>query len=449
MLTPLNPGAVRHRGMSVTAPPEISPVKVGDRLFLFDALSLDICRATPELVSAFASAPESAVGLRRKPVFPPPPENFPRASLLVMNLTYACNLRCAYCFVRESKNTAAPASLTFDQAREAIKLLFPDREKPARIGFFGGEPLVAWDTLMQVVEFAEREYQNVRWSITTNGTLLDEEKVSFLEKLKGRLSLIVSLDGNPARHNRLRPLAGGGDSFAATLAGLRKLAAAGFRPTLRSTFESGGCSLAEELEFLNQLCDEGLASHVSLEPVSLTEGCHFASHAITPEQMRALEPEYLAAADWFISRARDGKRARFHHIYKMLERLLQKIPQPSECGAGKGYLCLSPNGELHACHREKSPVGKIENGTVEWFGEREQWRDNRFDARQSCPTCPLRYLCGGGCRQDSVDRYGDTRKPSPLNCVLTELRFKMAVKILDEIGPESAAKTAGIKYGRG
>jgi uncharacterized protein len=289
---------------------------------------------------------------------------------------------------------------------------------------------------------------DAEFSLTTNGTLITAERAAFLARF--RPSLILSLDGDPVRHNRLRPFADGGDSFSASCAGLRRLSEAGIRPTLRSTYDGEGCRLSDELEFLNQICDSGQASGVSVEPASLGEGCERGARAVTIEALRGMETEYMDAASWFVSRVRAGKPARFMHLESMLRRLVLRQAHGCECGAGRGYLTLSPDLELHACHREKSRVGRVsaDGSAVEWDeAARDAWRDNRLEARQKCSSCGFRHLCGGGCRWDGMDATGDMRKPDPAGCELTRLRVLMAVKVLSELGPEEAARAVNNRAG--
>ena len=444
MLTPLNPFPPRARLRSEPSRPELAPVMVDGTGYILDALTMDVYRATPALMAAISVAPPEVIGLRPSPVFPAPGNEWPPCGHLVLNVTHACNLRCRYCFVREQQAAGelSSAYMSRDRAMDAIAAL-----DPTGIGFFGGEPLLNWDVVVAAtLAFRDRK-PGGHCHITTNGTLMTGEKASWLKDVGG-FSLIVSVDGDPERHNRLRPMASGKDSYAATREGMAHLAVAGFRPTLRSTFTNDGCDLVAELEHLNQLCDDGLGGHVSIEPVSLTEGCTFGEQAITPSIMRGFEPMYMDAADWFIARARAGKRARFHHIGKMLERLLHKIPQPSECGAGKRYLTVTPEGGIHACHREKSLIGHILDSQAKFTPAREEWRDNRLDVHNGCPSCAYRYLCGGGCRLNHFETSGDTRTPDPSGCVLTEIRVKMAIKVLDALGPRLAAEVAGIPLGK-
>ncbi|MHC4201076.1 MAG: radical SAM protein, partial [Planctomycetota bacterium] len=309
----------------------------------------------PGTLSAWAAegpdehAPVSS-GLERE--FPPPAGSKVRA--VVLSVTHGCNLACRYCYVRKHLSASVRSAggdgptMSLETARKALALLEPPG--PWRVGFFGGEPLLVWDLVREVTELAreraDRFGARVRFSVTTNGTLLDEARARFLAE-RG-FSLIVSLDGPQELHDRERITAlpqrsqraqrrkdakevsssvnsvpsvasrCGNGSFEQVQRGLDAAAAAGLgaRTTLRATFPLARPALAERLEFLNGLADSGLARAVSVEPAwpapsdisDIREGV----------QLGALPGEYLAAARWAVARLEAGKRVRYHHLEKAL-----------------------------------------------------------------------------------------------------------------------------------
>lgn len=384
-----------------------------------------------------------------------------RPHMLVFNLTHRCNLACDYCFVQnyypqavdsrpktEGNNSPSPQpspngrgnkgdglqptayslkpmTMPPAVALRALSLFAPRRDM--QISFFGGEPLLAWETLVLTAEAAKalaaHSGLKARFHVTTNGTLLDEQKARWLAG--NGFSMIVSLDGPPEIHDAYRRFAhDAAGSFDATMRGLeavRRFPRLAMRTTLRGTFTADCVDLLKRVAFLNDLCDCGFAGNVSVEPASLvTEGCAALPQghpqALRPCDMRRLRGEYDALADWWLERWRAGRKARFFHFAKMLERLEKRRPACSDCGAGWGYMCVNPAGELHACHREGNPIGDAWKGISE--AARAEWLDNRYYARQKCPTCWARNICGGGCRKDSWDKSGDIRQPDALACAI-------------------------------
>ncbi len=342
--------------------------------------------------------------------------------------------------------------MTLETARKALDLLEPPG--PWRVGFFGGEPLLAWDLVREVTELAraraDRLGTRVRFSVTTNGTLLDEERARFLAG--HGFSLIVSLDGPkelhdrerltavPQRSQRTQSLKGadevpssvnsvpsvasrcGNGSFEQVRRGLDAAAAAGLgaRTTLRATFPLTRPALAERLEFLNGLADSGLARAVSVEPA-------WPAPSETGEgvQLGALPSEYLSAARWAVARLRAGRRVRYHHLQKALERVLLRRPAGTECGAGFGYLEVAPSGDIHACHKETGgAIGHVDSGVSERL--RAPWRENRRYARRGCESCWARNVCGGGCRAESIEHTCDIARPWPVGCAAKRLQARAA-----------------------
>ena len=460
----------------------------------------------PGTLEAFAAESEGesaplSEGLEAS--FPPPRPPRTGPSAICLSVTYACNLACRYCYVRA--NGRPPATMSRETARRAIDLLRPPG--PWRIGFFGGEPLVAWDLVREIVESATGRAQalgaKVRFSITTNGTLVTLERAEFLAR--HGFSLIVSLDGPRELHDEERATPGGAGSFDAVIEGLQIAAAAGLgaRTTLRSTFPLARPELVARLEFLNALADDGFARAVSVEPAwptatrpatedtEVTEGngravrprlpCHSVSVPSVNSVAKpfvaldVLAAEYLAAARWAVERIDSGKRLRFHHVEKALERILLMRPAGTECGAGFGYIEIAPSGEVHACH--KAVGGAI--GTVTTSPQRSQstqrttealggsssvnsvcsvvndvavavserlrasWLDNRWYARSDCTRCWARNVCGGGCRAEALEHAGSLSRTWPVACAVKKAQVRAALYVAAVCSREKLAAHLG------
>jgi len=332
--------------------------------------------------------------------------------------------------------------MLFPVAKKAIDTFFPDRQVVPRIGFFGGEPLLNWHLMYEVTRYVQgRAYPNpARFHVTTNGVLLSKEKAQFLAD--NNYSLIVSLDGPKEIHDELRVDQKGEGTFDRVMGGLEFLRSVGLGPriTLRATYTPDTAhTLVIRAGFLNALVSMGYANHVSIEPAFLTEtACvdtSFAGQGVTVETVTSLEEEYLRVADWYIEEARAGKRPVFHNITKIIERLLWRLPNVSECGGGKGYFAVNGKGETFCCHREQnSRVGNLVTGIDPVL--QAPWIDNRLYCREGCMSCSIRYVCGGGCREHSIGEFGDIHKPSPVECKLKWCFVNAAIWILAELGPD-------------
>jgi uncharacterized protein len=357
-----------------------------------------------------------------------------RLSAVCLSVTHGCNLACRYCYVRKAHPGGGdtPTVMTRNVAARAIALL--EGRGPWRVGFFGGEPLLAWDSIKESVDIA-RERANrfgaqVRFSITTNGTLVTPQRARYLAE--AGFSIIFSLDGPKELHDHERPLVDGESAGSYDLArkGLSILAEAGLggRVTLRATFPLNQPQLRARLEYLNALCDDGLARSVSVEPAWP------ARHERS--DMTSLESEYLDAARWAEERLAAGKRVRYHHLTKALERILLRRPAGTECGAGFGYVEVASNGEIHACHKGVGDaIGHVDTGISE--RARAPWRENRWYGREGCARCWARNVCGGGCRAESVEHEFNTTRPWSVACRAKRLQVRAALHVAATAAPDT------------
>ena len=295
---------------------------------------------------------------------------------LTLVVTRRCNLRCRYCYVDRCGDDMSEAT-----ARAAVELLDPAAETWT-VNFFGGEPLLNMNAMRAAVgRVCELRVGETQIGVTTNGTLLTPDTARELASWGA--SLIVSLDGPLDLHNETR-----GDSWAEAMTGLYAAAGAGLGPrtTLRATFDRAPAGLVDRLEYLNGLCDEGLAAGVAVEPAT------YGADAPDPAAMAA---EYRQASDWYLARLADGRRARFSHYETILRRLLRREPAQTECSAGARYVAVAPDGEIWPCHTLRgAPIGRlpVERGWCPSCAHNET-----LASRPACLTCWARYLCGGGC----------------------------------------------------
>jgi len=457
MVRLLNAKLTTHlKSRCVDAPLEIAEYEWLGKKVLYEAHTMAVIDKQEGMTNEEAFV-KAGITVPFEPIFPESPKTM-GVQTLVLEACQGCNLRCRYCFVAHEYDGGLTdkmgTRMSFDVAREAIdKILAHDSPRPS-IGFFGGEPLMNWAIIPRVVGYMRGKFSHanqVGFHVTTNGTLITEEIARFLGR--NGFSMIISLEGDKATHNYNRPMANGKDSFETTMNALRliKKVAPNISPriTLRSTFpwDNRQSTITEKLEFLNSLCDEGLAGWVSVEPAVLTEGCVKSTDAermtFTVKRVKELIPEYEEATHWFINRIKQGKTPRFHHFSKLLERVLYANHAISECGAGKGYMSVGGDRRLYACHREQnSLIGNLDAGPGK---EQEKWMDNYFFKRETCPKCKIRYICGGGCREEAIGYFGmpdhgglpseeAILKSYPVMCAFKNIFVRSALYILSEVG---------------
>ncbi len=412
---------------------------------LFDCSSLELAKIAEDIYATAKEDPSilNDIGYipgRRKPQFMP--SLSPKVKKVVINVTHSCNLACRYCFVRNYYEDQV-TTIDPDVAYKALIDMF-GKEEQIQTGFFGGEPLLVFSTVRSIVRLVEHEnkrrgFDRTRFSVTTNATRISKYVADFLKN--HNFSMIVSLDGDETTHNEMRPFKDTThNSYRETMGGLKVLRDSGYpmqRITLRSTFTGSGVDLVGRLDFLNTLVAKGLAGHCSVEPACLTESACLEVdeylRSFDRDRMEAeFAHEYHQAAIWYVDQIKEGKKPHFHQIDKILQRVYYGIHSATECGGGKGYFGVSPDGTITACHREHgSKIGHINYGIDEEL--RAKWLDNRLYARNKCPKCPIRYICGGGCRMDSIVLVNDIRTPPDVVCWFKMTWFKECAWILSQL----------------
>ena len=444
---PLNVGTPSRVRTAPVAEPEVAFREVRGKRIAYDANSMAAVEISSELLwdklrkhgnRDLCSQPlpgqwplvgqwpphASLLFCEHAPQFPLPPQ-LPNPHV-VLNITHACNLDCVYCFTKAYPDVddGKPLTMNFETAARGIERLAPGPRR--HIAFFGGEPMLQYELMQQIVE--RFDGPDTTWGITTNATMIYAEEARWLAGHK--FSAIVSLDGPAEIHNANRPMRAGEDSYMATRLGLRALRDAGMaeRITLRGTFRSPE-QLVPMLVYLNNFVRRGFAKHVSVEPVERSEGCATEpSRARLGDSWQPTIAAYHDLCDWLLEEARAGRRAIVHNLSVYLRRLATRSPQCSECGAGRNYYTIAPDGTIHACHRERSEIGHVDYGIDE--AARVAWLDNRYYVQPQCPDCAIRHVCGGGCR---AGRLGTN---DHLGCAYANLWFNCALWLLSELSPD-------------
>jgi uncharacterized protein len=384
---------------------------------------------------------------------------------ICFDMTRACNLQCTYCFAQNDAARDKAKHLTFEDALAGLQAVLPSsvrsgmhRNRMIQFSFFGGEPLMRWDTLVKIVEHIKAWLPcKKQFHVTTNATLITPEIAKYLSA--NNFTSIISIDGTEVGHNECRIYGSGKGSYADVRKGMecmREHAANVLsRTTLRSTFTPVSIqteSLAERIIHVNDLIAEGYGSYASVEPAFLGEAtCAdrslVDSHTTNYQEFREMwHKQYDDAADAWLERVREDKPAYFHHYLGYGRKLVNSYAGCSECGAGKGYFTIAPGGELYACHHEGGTrVGNAHAGGID-RSLTAAWEDNRYYARIKCPECPLRNLCGGGCREYSVSEGLGVSHPVRNECELKWILIKNISWLMYKTLPDPELRDRALKY---
>ena len=359
-------------------------------------------------------------------------EEEPVIKSLCLNIAHDCNLRCKYCFASQGDyDTHKRELMSFDVAKRAVDLLIRSTEgkrQHCEIDFFGGEPLMNFDVVKQTIEYI-REQEKIhnkifKLSLTTNGMLLDPAKVKYLTDQ--HISLILSLDGRPEVHNRMRPDAGGRDSYD-TCARNQVYAAKhrnGEEYYVRSTYTKYNLDFTEDVRHMADLGFEGL----SMEPVVGDD----LSYAITDDDLPRIFDEYDRLTDFYLQRYDEGRPFIYYHFIMDLYRGPCIAKRLRGCGAGHEYMCVVPNGDIYPCHQFVGQDGYVIGNVYEGVTNDTLpalFRDMHVLNKPECCKCWAKFFCSGGCHANNIKYGGNIQTPYELSCRIQKKRIECAMYI--------------------
>ncbi len=350
---------------------------------------------------------------------------------LCLHIAHDCNLACKYCFAEEGEYHGRRALMSFEVGKKALDFLVANSGNRVNleVDFFGGEPLMNWDVVKRLVEYGrslEPAYnKKFRFTLTTNGVLLNEEILEFANKEMS--NLVLSIDGRKQIHDRMRPFRGGQGSYDLIVPKFQR--AAESREQLnyyvRGTFTRNNLDFSEDVL---HLADLGF-KQISVEPVVAPPE---ADYSIREEDLPKLKEEYDKLAAEMLRRKREGNGFQFFHFMIDLEGGPCVAKRLSGCGSGTEYLAVTPWGDLYPCHQfvgnEKFLMGNVEEGIL-----REDIRD-RFKccnvyAREKCRDCFARFYCSGGCAANAYNFHGDVNAAYDVGCELERKRVECAIML--------------------
>jgi uncharacterized protein len=346
------------------------------------------------------------VGLGGSPLIDDAPLAQPAIHALSLAIAQKCNLGCTYCYAQQGEFGGAGKNMPLEEATRAVELLVNGAEDGARLNlaFLGGEPLVNRSVLqaatLHAAQLAERRGNPITFSITTNGTLLTEADAEFFEA--HGFAVTISLDGPRETHNLLRPFKSGSGSFDATVQRIRPLLALQRRMQVSARVTVTPANL-ELRRALDEFIEMGFHS-VGFSPMLSSPS---GNGEMQSKDLETMLGEMIDCGREFERRTLKGERYPFANMVNAMREIERGTHRPYPCGAGAGYLGVSADGELSACHRfvgdEAGAMGSLTDGVdrqrqAEWLTERHVHR------QEPCRSCWARYLCGGGCHHEVIHR---------------------------------------------
>ena len=360
----------------------------------------------------------------QRPVETPqnPPGDFPLQTL-VLNLTNQCNLSCQYCYEFGADKVATPEGkpkfMDVETAKASVDFLLAQsgERRTVHVTFFGGETLMNFPLLKQVVAYANEQAtaqgRHIDFSLTTNATLLTPAIIEFLSE--NRIGVTVSMDGPKEMHDQLRVFANGRGSYDIIEPKVRALIQNHrTRPiTARVTLTSGVTDVVKIFRHLKQ--DLGF-HEVGFAPVTTSPN---QLYAINGTGMNRVLEEFHFLADEYLQFALRGEMHGFTNVSDTLAELHQGVNKSHPCGAGLGLVGVGPSGDIAPCHRfvdsDTHALGHISRG-IDSEKQADFLRRGHIGAKYDCHSCWARPLCAGGCHHEAFVRYGDTGHPNLHYC---------------------------------
>ena len=349
---------------------------------------------------------------------------------LCLHIAHDCNLACRYCFAKEGEyNQSKRELMSYEVGRRALDFLVENSgsRHNLEVDFFGGEPLMNFDVIKDLVKYGrsieEEKNKKFRFTLTTNGVLLNDEILDFANKEMS--NLVLSIDGRREVHDKMRPFRGGQGSYDKIVDKFKHAADSRDQMNyyVRGTFTRNNLDFSEDVKHLADLGFE----QISVEPV-VAENTE--EYAIREEDIPFILDQYDKLAVDLLERRKKGKPVNFFHFMIDLTGGPCVAKRLSGCGSGTEYLSVTPTGELYPCHqfvgKDEFKLGDVYTGITNTEVQNEFKLCNVY-AKEKCRDCFAKFYCSGGCAANSFNFSGDINGAYDIGCELQKKRVEVAI----------------------
>ena len=348
---------------------------------------------------------------------------------LCLHVAHSCNLNCSYCFASQGKYHGDRALMSFEVGRQALDFLIAHSgsRRNLEVDFFGGEPLMNFDVVRQLVAYArsvEKEHgKRFRFTLTTNGMLIDDDVIEFANRECA--NVVLSLDGRKEVHDRFRVDYAGNGSWERIVPKFQKLVKArgGKNYYMRGTFTHYNPDFLKDIQVM---LDLGF-NELSMEPVVCAADD---PSALTEADLPIVMAQYEDLARLLVRRRQEGRPFTFYHYMIDLSGGPCVYKRISGCGSGTEYMAVTPWGDLYPCHQfvgeEKFKLGDIWKG-VDNAAVQADFAACNVYAREECRSCWARLYCSGGCAANAYHATGSVRGVYKTGCELFKKRMECAI----------------------
>lgn len=348
---------------------------------------------------------------------------------LCLHVAHDCNLRCRYCFAGQGPFGGDRSLMSLDIGKKALDFLLAKSEgrKHVEVDFFGGEPLLNFPVVQELVSYGREKAaalgKEIKYTLTTNAVLLDEKTQQYLAD--NNINVVLSLDGRQNVHDRMRPTPGGKGSYQRVLENIKSMVSknppAGYY--VRGTFTRYNLDFSKDvLHMINHGFEE-----ISVEPVIAEPGDDF---ALRVEDLDTLREEYRHLTRELLKHIKEGKKVNFFHFNIDLTGGPCLAKRLSGCGAGHQYMAVTPDGDLYPCHqfvgRPEFKIGHVSDGKL----NEEivvKFKAAHIYNKEGCQQCWAKYYCSGGCHANAYSFNKSILIPHRLGCELAKIRLECAL----------------------
>ena len=350
---------------------------------------------------------------------------------LCLHIAHDCNLACKYCFADEGEYHGKRELMSYEVGKKALDFLVANSGSRTNleVDFFGGEPLMNFEVVKQLVKYGrsleEPNNKKFRFTLTTNGVLLDDDILEFANKEMS--NLVLSLDGRKEVHDLMRPRRGGQGSYVTVVPKFIKAAESRNQMNyyVRGTYTRNNLDFAKDVIHMADLGFE----QISVEPVVADKS---ESYAIREEDIDTLIKQYDELTAEMIKRKKEGKPFNFFHFMIDLSGGPCVAKRLSGCGSGTEYLAVSPSGELYPCHQfmgmKDFLLGNVDEGVIR-TDIRDEFKLCNVYAKEKCKNCFAKFYCSGGCAANSYNFSGSINGTYEIGCELQKKRIECAIAL--------------------
>lgn len=351
---------------------------------------------------------------------------------LCLNIIHDCNLRCKYCFADEGEYHGARKVMSAEVGKKAIDFVIEKSgpRKNIEVDLFGGEPLMAFDTIKEIVEYAKEQEKLhkklIRFTMTTNATLLNDEIMKYMDENMG--NIVLSIDGRKSVNDKVRTRIDGSGSYDRILPNIQKMVNMRDKSKayyVRGTFTRENIDFYEDVK---HMADLGF-KEISIEPVVLPNEHEL---SLREEDLPVIFQQYDKLYADMLQRHKDGTEFKFYHFNIDLQGGPCVYKRISGCGAGHEYVAITPDGDIYPCHQfvgnEDFLMGDIYSGIS---NEKmvQEFKTAHVYNKPKCNDCWAKFYCSGGCQANNFNFNGDMHIPYEIGCQMQKKRIECAIAL--------------------